>query len=106
MKALISSLVVAGALIVPAVSFAQDSYNYPVTRDTVRAQIAQAEQSGELHQSKAHYPQYNRSAYAVASNAAPAGNVDYGPATHGSTQSGQPAGASHSIVGRPLYSAH
>ena len=106
MKALISSLVVAGALMVPVVSFAQDGGNYPVTRDTVRAQLVQAEQSGELHQSKVHYPRFDRSAHAVASNVAPAGNVDYGPATNGSEQWGQPASVSHDVAGHSLYSRH
>ncbi|MGF6778876.1 DUF4148 domain-containing protein [Paraburkholderia sp. GAS334] len=110
MKGLISSLVVAGALIVPAVSFAQTGNNDPITRDSVRAQVVQAEQQGVLHQSKTHYPQYDTPAHAMASGVASTGNVasnvDYGPATYGSTQSGQPATLPHYAVSHSIYSGH
>ncbi|MBN3847822.1 DUF4148 domain-containing protein [Paraburkholderia sp. Ac-20342] len=55
MKSLLSAVVVASALIVPAVSFAQQS-NAPVTRAQVRAELVAAQKAGLLYQSDAEYP--------------------------------------------------
>jgi hypothetical protein len=103
MKTFISSLAVAAALIAPAISFAQAGSNDPITRAQVRSEIVQAEQQGVLHQSKVHYPDYNRQDIVraeantnmkpnVNANANPtAGAGEYGSAMSGSSQSGQPA---------------
>jgi hypothetical protein len=112
MKTFISSLAVAAVLIAPAISFAQAGSNDPITRAQVKSEIVQAEQQGVLHQSKVHYPDYNRqdSMHADAganmnTNAnATAGGGDYGSAMVGSSQSGQPATSPHSVMPNSLYS--
>jgi hypothetical protein len=51
MKSLISAVVVASALIVPAISFAQQA-NVPLTRAQVRAEIVTAQKAGLLYQNE------------------------------------------------------
>jgi hypothetical protein len=101
MKSLISSIAVAVALIVPAVSFAQASGD-GITRAQVRAQVVQAEQQGVLHQPKAHYPQDNSQAGGKAGTA----DIDYGPATFGTSQSSQPSALTRYAVPHTIYSGH
>lgn len=55
MKSLLSAIVVASALIVPAVSFAQQA-NAPITRAQVRAEIVAAQKAGLLSQTDSQYP--------------------------------------------------
>ncbi|MBP0595077.1 DUF4148 domain-containing protein [Paraburkholderia sp. LEh10] len=55
MKSLLSAVVVASALIVPALSFAQQA-NGPVTRAEVRAELVSAQQNGTLDQNDVTYP--------------------------------------------------
>jgi uncharacterized protein YpmB len=55
MKSLISAVVIASALIVPAVSFAQQA-NGPVTRAQVRAELVAAQKAGLLNQNDTDYP--------------------------------------------------
>jgi hypothetical protein len=101
MKSIISTIAVAVALIVPTVSFAQTTGD-GITRAQVHAQVVQAEQQGVLHQSKVHYPQDN----AQAASKSGAANIDYGPATFGTSQSGQPAALTHYAVPHSIYSGH
>ncbi|MFM0252042.1 DUF4148 domain-containing protein [Paraburkholderia sediminicola] len=54
MKSLISAVVIASALIVPAVSFAQQA-NGPVTRAQVRAELVAAQKAGLLNQNDTDY---------------------------------------------------
>ncbi|EDZ98500.1 conserved hypothetical protein [Burkholderia sp. H160] len=55
MKSLLSAVVVAAALIVPAVSFAQQA-NAPITRAQVRAELVAAQKAGLLNQNDTNYP--------------------------------------------------
>nr|WP_233837504.1 DUF4148 domain-containing protein [Paraburkholderia sp. ZP32-5] len=55
MKSLLSAVVIASALIVPAVSFAQQA-NAPVTRAQVRAELVAAQKAGLLNQNDINYP--------------------------------------------------
>jgi len=55
MKSLLSAVAVAAALIVPAVSFAQQA-NAPVTRAQVRAELVAAQKAGLLNQNDINYP--------------------------------------------------
>ncbi|WP_341319011.1 DUF4148 domain-containing protein [Paraburkholderia sp. IMGN_8] len=55
MKSLLSAVIVASALIVPAVSFAQQA-NGPVTRAQVRAELVAAQKAGLLNQNDTNYP--------------------------------------------------
>lgn len=54
MKSLISAVVVASALVVPALSFAQS--NAPVTRGQVQAELVAAQQNGSLDTNDVAYP--------------------------------------------------
>jgi hypothetical protein len=54
MKSLLSAVVVASALIVPAASFAQQ--NAPGTRAKVRAELVAAQKAGLVHQNDTTYP--------------------------------------------------
>ncbi|OLL28354.1 hypothetical protein BTH42_27860 [Burkholderia sp. SRS-W-2-2016] len=53
MKSLLSAVVVASALIVPAMSFAQQA---PVTRAQVRAELVAAQKAGLVYQNDTEYP--------------------------------------------------
>ena len=66
MKSLISAVVVAAALAVPAVSFAQQSDN-TLTRAQVRAELASAQQVGLLSQPDPVYPRSAANVQTVAS---------------------------------------
>ncbi|NML32851.1 DUF4148 domain-containing protein [Paraburkholderia antibiotica] len=55
MKSLLSAVVVASALIVPAVSFAQQA-NAPVSRAQVRAELVAAQKAGLVYQNDTEYP--------------------------------------------------
>ncbi len=55
MKSLVSAVVVASALAVPALAFAQQS-NGPVTRAQVRAELVAAEKDGTLYLGNSDYP--------------------------------------------------
>lgn len=85
MKSLLKAAVIAAVLAVPAVSFAQQQQ--PVTRAQVRAELAQLRAAGYDPADWMHYPQNVQAAQAKldAQRAAQA----YGPATNGTSQSGQ-----------------
>jgi hypothetical protein len=55
MKTLMSTIIIAAATAIPAVSFAQQA-NDPLTRAQVRAQLDTAQQKGLVHQSKTQFP--------------------------------------------------
>jgi Domain of unknown function (DUF4148) len=82
MNRFISTIALASALVVPVASFAgapEDS----VTRSEVRAQVAEAQQNGTLHQSKVHYPSEQASTQAART----VDTTSYGTSMAGSSQS-------------------
>ncbi|WP_342965362.1 DUF4148 domain-containing protein [Paraburkholderia sabiae] len=81
------SLIVA-ALTMPMISYAKVDSN-GTTRDEVKAQVAQAEKDGTLHQSKVHYPQYDQNASAAGRQS----SSEYGTMPLNFSQSGSPAKA-------------
>jgi hypothetical protein len=93
MKPLINMLIVASALAVPVLSFAQQSSS-PVTRAQVRAELGQLEAAGFKGASTGpYYPANLRAAEARVARqnvAVQATSNNYGPSTSGSSQSGQP----------------
>lgn len=89
MKSFISAVVVASALVVPAISFAQQ-VNAPLTRAQVRADIVSAQKAGLLYQNDTQYPKavpQNRAAVAATAR----GSQDVGGVSAGSSESGAPA---------------
>jgi uncharacterized protein YpmB len=89
MKSLLSAIVVASALIVPAVSFAQQA-NGPVTRAQVRAELVAAQKAGLLNQNDVNYPKAvpQDSTTVVA---AAQGSQDVGGVKASSSDAGAPA---------------
>ena len=86
MKSLISAVVIASALIVPAVSFAQQA-NGPVTRAQVRAELVAAQKAGLLNQNDTDYPKaVPQNATTVAAEAQ--GSQDVGGVKAASSDSG------------------
>jgi Domain of unknown function (DUF4148) len=84
MKSLrIAIFVVASAAALPSVSFAQ-STSGPLTRAQVRAQLVDAEQQGQLHQSNARYPRTAAIQHEgeSAGTASFMGTTAFGSATH------------------------
>ncbi|GAB6851698.1 DUF4148 domain-containing protein [Paraburkholderia kururiensis] len=112
MKTFISTLAVAVALIAPVASFAQTGTTGttgPLMRSDVKAQIAQAEQNGTLHQDKTKYPAYN-AANGPAANMASAQTSNettgYGSGVSSVSQSGQPGVLPHYVVPHSLFEHH
>ncbi|RZF31736.1 DUF4148 domain-containing protein [Paraburkholderia sp. UYCP14C] len=93
MKVLFAHAILATAIAIPAVSWAQ-----PVTRSDVESSVTQAEQNGTLHQSKVHYPDATRSAQARSSN-------DYGSSPLVNSQSGH-RGSTETPMDKALFSHH
>jgi hypothetical protein len=89
MKSLISAVVIASALVVPAISFAQQT-NAPMTRAQVRAEIVTAQKAGLLYQNDTQYPKAIPQSGAAVVATAP-GSQDVGGVNAGSSQSGAPA---------------
>ncbi|RKT22153.1 uncharacterized protein DUF4148 [Paraburkholderia sp. RAU2J] len=87
MKSLLSAVVIASALIVPAVSFAQQA-NGPVTRAQVRSELVAAQKAGLLHQNDTEYPKTVPQAATLASTQ---GSKDIGGVSGGSSAAGAPA---------------
>ncbi|WP_454827517.1 DUF4148 domain-containing protein [Paraburkholderia xenovorans] len=88
MKSLISAVVIASALVVPAVSFAQQEKG-PVTRAQVRAELVAAQKAGLLNQNDVDYPKtMPQNGTAVAAVAQ--GSQDVGGAKVGSSDAGAP----------------
>ncbi|WCM24568.1 DUF4148 domain-containing protein [Paraburkholderia bryophila] len=99
MKSLISAVVVASALIVPAVSFAQQT-NGPVTRAQVRAELVAAQQAGLLNQNDTTYPK------AVPQNAVPVAVAEQGSQDVGGTSAGSSAAGAPTSVQQRLFSTY
>ncbi|CAB3751908.1 DUF4148 domain-containing protein [Paraburkholderia humisilvae] len=107
MKSFIKAIALAAVLATPVVSFAQS--NGPVTRAQVRAELAQFQQAQRneslYDQGDAHYPSGMLSTEAiVAAQNSAAQNTGYGPATNGTSQSGQAAAPAHNNSVDPGYS--
>ncbi|RZF29387.1 DUF4148 domain-containing protein [Paraburkholderia sp. UYCP14C] len=88
MKSLISAVVVASALIVPAVSFAQQA-NAPVTRAQVRAELVAAQKAGLLNQNDTNYPMAVPQSSTIVT-ASTDGSQDVGGAKASSSDAGAP----------------
>jgi parvulin-like peptidyl-prolyl isomerase len=84
MKSLLSAVVVASALIVPTVSFAQS--NAPVTRAQVRAELVAAQQNGTLDQNDVAYPAA-KPQFGATSQSSEVGGVTAGTSQSGSRPS-------------------
>ena len=90
MKSLISVVVVASALIVPTVSFAQQS-NGPVTRAQVRAELVAAQKAGLLNENDTTYPKSVPQQSGTAVAAVAQGSQDVGGLNVGSSDAGAPS---------------
>ncbi|MEI7291918.1 DUF4148 domain-containing protein [Paraburkholderia tropica] len=90
MKSLIAAALAATVLAAPALSFAQQSTNQPLTRAQVRAELVQLEKAGyRPGLSSPYYPEDLQAAQArVAQQNATAETTAYGASTNGSTQAG------------------
>jgi hypothetical protein len=98
MKTLVSAIIIASTLAIPAMSFAQQT-NGPLTRAEVRDQLVTAEQEGLVHQSNSQYP---KTAPASPRTATAFDISGYGPTASGSSQT-----VSQAMVLKPsLYSHH
>lgn len=98
MKTLVSTIIIASALAIPVMSFAQQT-NGPLMRADVRAQLVTAEQEGLIHQSNSEYP---KTAPASSRTVSAFDISGYGPTVSGSSQTVSPA-----MALRPsLYSHH
>lgn len=92
MKSLLSAVVVASALILPAVSFAQQA-NGPVTRAQVRAELVTAQKAGLVYQNDTQYPktvpQSDAAVLASAQDSKDVGGVSVGSSAAGAPSSAQ-----------------
>jgi hypothetical protein len=86
MKTLVKFAVVAAAIAVPALSFAQS--NEPVTRAQVRAELAQLEKAGYSPNDWMNYPANLQRAEVIVAQQNES-NTAYGGATGGTTQAGK-----------------
>ncbi|MGF6261234.1 hypothetical protein OKW49_002135 [Paraburkholderia youngii] len=89
MKSLLSAVVVASALIVPAVSFAQQA-NGTITRAQVRAELVAAQKAGLLNQNDTTYPKAVPQESTIVTASAE-GTQDVGGAKASSSEAGAPA---------------
>ncbi|CDY79223.1 hypothetical protein BGLT_01918 [Caballeronia glathei] len=112
MKRFPQALIFASVLSLPLVSHAQSDMA-PVTRAQVRAQLVEAQRTGQYPQSKSHYPAAQPSAAAAyVANRAAAADPSYGSSLAGSSDSGNRAVYQHttdsmpSYVGEPVYGHH
>ncbi|HEY4804609.1 MAG TPA: DUF4148 domain-containing protein [Paraburkholderia sp.] len=110
MKSLIKAVALVAVLAVPAVSFAQtQGNNGPVTRAQVRSELAQLEAAGYRPSvNDLYYPDDLQKAQARvnAQAVAVAPTSGYGPATSGSSQSGERSDGAVSSYSPPVYNAH
>ena len=105
MKALIYAALVAGALVAPAVSFAQDA-TAPLTRAEVRADLVRLEHAGYRPAANdVHYPADIQAAEArlQAQNVTILGSTGEGGVPDGSSQAGAPKAAEGT---RSIYFGH
>jgi Domain of unknown function (DUF4148) len=105
-KSFVPAMLVASALAIPTLAFAQDSQG--LTRAQVRAQLIQVEQAGYNPSSHdVYYPADIQAAEARIAVANGGNATSYGPSTEGTSASGVHAYASADIVStRSLYSRH
>jgi hypothetical protein len=109
MKSLIQAVAIAAVLATPVAAFAQS--NQPLTRAEVRAQLVQIEQAGysPARGRDPYYPtdiQAAEARVAAQNGTAQAEATGYGPATNGSSQSGQRAEVAVSPYSVPVYVGH
>ncbi len=86
MKTLIAAALAATVLAAPALSFAQQSQQQPLTRAEVRAQLVQLEQAG--YRPDRSSPYYPADLQAAQARVAAQQNTAYGASTNGSSQAG------------------
>jgi len=105
MNKLVSAVVVAAAVAVPAISFAQT--NQPLTRAQVRAELVELEQAGySPAQSEVNYPQDLQAAQqrVVAERLAQGDTSGYGAPAAGTAAAGGPvAHSSEATLSQPVY---
>jgi len=92
MKPVINALIAVSALVVPVLSFSQQSPS-PVTRAQVRAELGQLEAAGfKRTEIGPYYPANLHAAEArvARQTASQVSTSNYGPPAEGSSQSGQP----------------
>ncbi|MFM0557267.1 DUF4148 domain-containing protein [Paraburkholderia sediminicola] len=99
MKALILTAIVTTALAIPALSFAQQAANGPLTRADVRAQLATAQHEGLVHQPKNKYPEVVSHSL---ENGAHLDASGYGPVQTGTSQTA----AEHARTDYSLFAHH
>lgn len=99
----IQSLIVAAAVAVPALSFAQS--NQPLTRADVRAQLVELQKAGYNPASdQTQYPKNIEAAQARVDAQKGLEASSYGSATAGTSVSGSPRNAESDVVGLgPIY---
>jgi len=85
MNSLLKAVAVVAVFAVPALSFAQEQQQQPLTRAQVRQQVTQLRAAGYDPSDWVHYPSNIQAAQAKV-NAE--NGTAYGPATAGTTQSG------------------
>jgi hypothetical protein len=100
------AMLVASALAIPALAFAQDDPG--LTRAQVRAQLVQAEKAGyDPSADDIHYPASIQAADARIAAANGSNGASYGPSTEGTSASGLHTYASPDVIStRSLYSRH
>ncbi|MFM0259968.1 DUF4148 domain-containing protein [Paraburkholderia sediminicola] len=101
MKTLMSTIIIAAAIAMPAASFAQQT-NGPLTRAQVRDGLVTAEQQGLVHQPKSQYPKALPASTGTTTGFDVSG---YGPAVAGSSQTAA-APAAPISMDHSLFSHH
>lgn len=87
MKSIVKAAVLAAVVAVPAISFAQ-AQQQPLTRAQVREELVQLRAVGYDPRDWMHYPD-NIQAARARLDAQQAANTAYGPATNGTSQTGE-----------------
>ncbi|MGF6776804.1 DUF4148 domain-containing protein [Paraburkholderia sp. GAS334] len=87
MKSLLSAVLVASVLAIPAVSFAQQA-NAPLTRAQVRAEVVAAQRAGLLNQNDTTYPKLYSAQTATPASVTPQQNEAVGGVKTSASQSG------------------
>jgi Domain of unknown function (DUF4148) len=107
-KSFMPAMLVASALAIPTLAFAQDSQGQGLTRAEVRAELIQVERAGyNPSADDVYYPANIQAAEARVAAANGGNGTSYGPSTEGTSASGLHAYGSPDIVStRSLYSRH
>jgi len=99
---LVQSLMVAAALALPALSFAQS--NAPLSRADVRAQLIELQKAGyKVGTDDLHYPQNLEAAEARLNNQSNASASSYGSSSAGTSASGSRAAAADAFGPNSIY---